>query len=117
MTEAGDPTLKQAMILYQRRKRVVAASTDDDELSVVVNVGEDGARKLLLGTGITLEEMQEGTAHIIKITGIAMALEEDKLNVLEALAGAWVDGVSTGLILADLREKAALRRKYDEAEK
>lgn len=115
MTDTGDPTLKQAMILYQRRKRIVASNTEDNELGFSTNVGEDGARKLLLGTGLTLEEVREGAAHTLKVITAIMALESDKLNMLEAMASAWVDGLTTGLILADLRQKEDLRRKYDES--
>jgi hypothetical protein len=105
----NEPTLKQAMIILQRRKRALADGAEE-VIAITVQLDEGGVRKMLLGSGVTAEEMGEGALKVLKIVTAALLIEDD-YEIPQAICSSWSDGVLTGLILADLRQKHNLANR------
>lgn len=102
------PTLKQAMILVSRRKMAVASKIGST--GIYVQTDDSSARQVLSGTDLTLEEIAEAALEGIKPAAAAL-LFEDSVQVPDAMAGCWVDGILVGLMLAQLRAQAALHEE------
>lgn len=67
-------------------------------------VGDDVARLMLSGLDLDLEEIQGLKRQIA--SSFVMAVEEGGCHPLESAFGLWVDGLATGLILAERRARA-----------
>jgi hypothetical protein len=99
------PNVRLAADRYRERKRA-AGITDTD------TVEEDALRRLWLGWDLDLEQMHEAVALLLQHYSALMA-GGGELGPVEMTAGAFSEGVATGLMLADLRAEHHARKDPD----
>lgn len=92
-------TLLDAMKALDERKGAVFG-TDSDGKHITI----DEARLLLLGFDLDPEELR-ACAHIAG-ESMAEAIMAGECGAGTALIAGWIDGVETGLMLAELRRQA-----------
>lgn len=97
------PTLTDAVLALNRRKEAAGMAFGDARLGSEVNA-------ILAGTDVSAEELDRVLGHVAN--GLAMLLTKHGAadNLPGALASAWADGLLTGILFADLREKAEAER-------
>lgn len=96
------PGLAAAVAALTERKRAMGLA--DGGGTIRLDEEDDGVldgRQLLVGLDLDLEEL-ERVVLIITATTLHGAMEQGQ-GPLKTVAGAWLDGLLTGLILAELR--------------
>lgn len=94
----SEPTLQDAIIVVQHRQTAVLGGE-----AVIGVLDEDLMRRSLLGTDLPVEEVDRAMQSVALLMRMAITLGiTDPLN---AIAGAWADGLLVGLALAKLREQ------------
>lgn len=89
------PNVRLAADRYRERKRA-AGITDSDMID------EDGLRFLWLGWDLDLEQINEAVVMLLRHYS-ALMVDGGELGPVEMTAGAFSEGLATGLMLADLR--------------
>lgn len=93
-----EPTIKDAIRLYEERKRASGVSGNDPNPQ-----GEDIVRRVLSGLDLDFEELLDLRSSLAGAPMNTIAMGGGLPHVL---VGQWVDGLATGLLLARLREEA-----------
>ena len=83
-------------------ERKTAAYGDGD-----ANLTADQMRRLLVGLDLDAQELSDATERVMRT--FLSALLTRQTDLVAALRGAWSDGVMTGLLLAQMREREATK--------
>lgn len=99
------PEIWNAIKRLSERKDAIAVG------QVGENVGSDGQRQLMVGMDIDIAELHQARIQAVEGVGRTMLAKDLTLETMGAdefgalIAGMWVDGLMTGVLLQEAREK------------